>query len=274
MRVCRSVGGCVCVVVSLALAGCFQSSTLVKLNPDGSGTVEQTLTMNAQTLAQLSSLQAMGNSKDGASAKAESTEPFSEADAKAQAAKMGEGVTFVSSQKIQNGQFSGRKAIYAFKDVRKLALEEVNAPASGTSGMTTKSDDPPMTFTFKQLPNGDGLLTIDNAAARKGSGLPGGSGDGDANNPQAMQMMKMFLQGLKVDVAVQVGRIVKTNIPYVQGSTATLLSMDFDQLLADPTAFDRIQKAKTPDETRAALKTVKGIEVNLDPQLTLEFSSR
>lgn len=274
MRVCRSVAGFVCVVVSVAAAGCFQSSTLVKLNPDGSGTIEQTLTMNAQTLAQLSSLQAMGNSKDGTSAKASPTEPFSEADAKAEAAKMGEGVTFVSSQKIQNGQFSGRKAVYAFKDVRKLALEEVNAPASGTSGMTTKSDDPPMTFTFKQLPNGDGLLTIDNAAAKNGSGLPGGSGDSDSNNPQAMQMMKMFLQGLKIDVAVQVGRIVKTNIPYVKGGTATLLSMDFDQLLADPAAFDRIQKAKTPDETRAALKTVKGIEVNLDPQLTLEFSSR
>lgn len=275
MHVCRSVAGFVCVVASVALAGCFQSSTLVKLNPNGSGTIEQTMTMNAQTLAQLSAFSAMGNANKDKNAKSGSpdlTDPFSEAEAKAQAAKMGPGVTFVSSQKIQNGQYTGRKAVYAFQDIRKLALNEVNAPESGSSGMTTKSDDPPMTFTFKQLPNGDGLLTIDNASAKNGSGLPGSGGD--ASDPQAMQMMKTFLQGMKIDIAVQVGRVVKTNIPYVQGGTVTLLNMDFDKLLADPAAFDRIQKAKTPAETRAALKNVQGLEVNLDPQLSLEFSGR
>lgn len=275
MRACRSVAGFVCVVASVALAGCFQSSTLVKLNPDGSGTIEQTMTMNAQTLAQLSAFSSMAEANKDKNAKSEGTDlkdPFSEADAKAEAAKMGEGVTFVSSQKIQNGQYSGRKAVYAFKDIRKLALNEVNAPDTGSSGMSTKSDDKPMTFTFKQLPNGDGLLTIDNASAKNGSGLPGAGSD--ASNPQAMAMMKSFLQGMKIDIAVQVGRVVKTNIPYVQGGTVTLLNMDFDKLLADPTAFDRIQKAKTPEETRAAMKNVQGLQVNLDPQLTLEFSGR
>lgn len=273
MRACRSVAGFVCVVASVALAGCFQSSTLVKLNPDGSGTIEQTMTMNAQTLAQLSAFSQMSDANKDKTAKSGSdlNDPFSEADAKAEAAKMGPGVTYVSSQKIQNGQYTGRKAVYAFKDIRKLALNEVNAPEGGSSGMSAKSDDP-MTFTFKQLPNGDGLLTIDNASAKNGSGLPGAGGD--ASNPQAMQMMKTFLQGMKIDVAVQVGRVVKTNIPYVQGGTVTLLNMDFDKLLADPTAFDRIQNAKTPEETRAAMKNVQGLQVNLDPQLTLEFSGR
>ena len=42
-----------CAVVSLALGGCIQSSTLVKLMPDGSGTVEQTVTMSAQAVASL-----------------------------------------------------------------------------------------------------------------------------------------------------------------------------------------------------------------------------
>lgn len=275
MRVCRTVAGFVCVVASAALAGCFQSSTLVKLNPDGSGTIEQTMTMNAQTLAQLSAFSSMADAnkdKNGKSASKDLTDPFSEADARAEAAKMGEGVTFVSSQKIENGQFTGRKAVYAFKDVRKLAINEVNAPDSGSTGMTTKTDDPPMRFTFKQLPNGNGLLTIDNASAKNGSGLPGAGGD--ASNPQAMQMMKTFLQGMKIDIALQVGRVVRTNIPYVQGGTVTLLNMDFDKLLADPAAFDRIQQAKTPEETRAAMKNVQGLQVNLDPQLTLEFSGR
>ena len=274
MRVTRSIAGFVCVVASAALAGCFQATTLVKLNPDGSGTIEQTLTMNAQTLAQLSALSAMGNqSKDGKSGGTDLSDPFSEANARAEAAKMGPGVTFVSSQKVQDGQFTGRKAVYAFADIRKLRLNEVNAPDSSSTGLSAKSDDPPMSFTFQQLGNGDGLLTINNASATHGSGLPG-TGGSDANNPQAMQMMKMFLQGMKIDIAVQVGRVVRTNVPYVHGGTVTLLNIDFDQLLADPAGFDSLQKAKTPAETRAALKNVKGVEASLDPQLTIEFAGR
>lgn len=274
MRLTRSIAGFVCLVAAAALAGCFQSTTLVKLNPDGSGTIEQTMTMNAQTLAQLSALSAMGNqSKDGKSSGTDLSDPFSEAEAKAEAGKMGPGVTFVSSQKVQDGQFTGRKAVYAFTDIRKLALNEVNAPSSPSAGMTTKTDDSPMKFTFKQLPNGDGLLTIDNASATRGSGLPGVGGS-DANNPQAMQMMKMFLQGMKIDIAVQVGRVVQTNIPYVHGGTVTLLNIDFDQLLADPGALDTLQKAKTPAETTVALKNVKGIQATLEPELTIEFAGR
>ena len=64
-----------------------------------------------------------------------------------------------------------------------------------------------------------------------------------------------MLAGFRVDLTVQVGRVIKTNIPYVTGNTVTVLSVDFDQLLANP-----------------ALRSVKGAKINVEPELTIEFT--
>jgi hypothetical protein len=269
-----------CAALSLFLGGCIQSSTLVKLMPDGSGTVEQTLTMSAQAMAQLSALAAMGDQKEGKEAKETkdlTKDPFSEADARAAAAKMGEGVTFVSSEKIDTPDRKGRRAVYAFKDIRKLSLQEMNAPSEAGGGAEMAPKDPPMTFKFEQLPGGHGLLTILNtAAAKAGTSMP----DKPAaplkadESAQAMQMMKAFMGGLKVDVGIQVGKLVKTNIPYVSGGTVTLLSMDFDKALAEPALLEKLQQAKTLADTKAALKGAQGFKVNLDPELKIEFAGK
>jgi len=91
---------------------------------------------------------------------------------------------------------------------------------------------------------------------------------------QGIEMMKTFMKGLKIDVAVQVPRVIKTNSAYVDGRTVTLLSMDFDQVLADPKMLERMNNAKTLADSKALLKDFKGIKVNLQPQLTIEFAGR
>lgn len=269
-----------CAVVSLVLGGCIQSSTLVKLMPDGSGTVEQTVTMSAQAIAQLSALAAMGDQKDAKDSKETkdlTKDPFSEADARAAAAKMGDGVTFVSSEKIDTPDRKGRRAIYAFKDIRKLSLQEMSAPSEAAGGGDMAPKDPPMTFKFEQLPGGRGLLTIVNAAtAAKAAAVPAKpeTPQKPEEAAQNMQMMKALMGGMKIDVAIQVGKLVKTNIPYVSGGTVTLLSMDFDKALADPTMLEKLQQAKTLADTKAALKNAQGFKVNLDPELKIEFAGK
>ncbi|HEY3884966.1 MAG TPA: hypothetical protein VGL62_07150 [Vicinamibacterales bacterium] len=269
MRVWRLGAGVLCIAASAALAGCFQSSTIVKLQTDGSGTIEETLTMNTQAMSQLSAFAAMGNNGKGDASAPK--EVLSEADARAGAAKLGTGVTYVSSEKIQNADVTGRKVIYAFKDIRQLSIQEVNSPSHLGDG-SVSSTDAPMTFKLQQLPDGHSVLTIDNTAASKGSGIPGS--DNNRNGAQAAQMMKVLFHGLKINVEIRVGRLIRTNIPYVAGNTVTLLGIDFDQLLANPDAFDRLTNAKTPADTRAAIKQANGVKVNLDPQLTIEFASR
>jgi len=82
------------------------------------------------------------------------------------------------------------------------------------------------------------------------------------------------MKGLRVDVVIQVPRVIKTNSPYVDGSTVTLLSIDFDKVLEDPKMLERMNGATTLADTKAALKDFKGIKVNLAPQVTIEFAGK
>ncbi len=284
MRLFRTARIALCVLVAAAVSGCIQSSTVIKMKPDGSGTIEETMTMNAEAVAQFSAMAAMGD-KDKQGGKGSLDDMFSDKDARGAAAKMGQGVTFVSSEKIDTPDRKGMKAIYAFTDIRKISLEEMNAPGgvgSDAGGMSPGSKkDPPMTFQFQQLPSGNGLLTILQPGVEKAmnnTSKPDTSVDNQKIDPkiadQGLEMMKTFMKGLKVDVVVQVPRLVKTNSAYVNGGNVTLLSMDFDQVLADPTALKRMNDAKSLDDTKALLKGVKGVKVNLEPQLTIEFAGK
>ncbi len=282
MRLFRTARIALCAVVAAAVSGCIQSSTVIKMKPDGSGTIEETMTMSAEALAQFSAMAAMGSDKDHKNSKNPMDDVFSDKDARAQAAKMGQGVTFVSSEKIDTPDRKGMKAIYAFTDIRKITLQELNAPGGmngDAAGMTSGTQkDQPMTFQFTQLPGGDGLLTIAQPGVEKAmNSTPAKSKSDAAADPMAQQgleMMKTLMKGLKVDVVVQVPRLVKTNSAYVSGGNVTLLSMDFDQVLADPAALQKMNDAKSLDDTKALLKGVKGIKVNLEPKLTIEFAGK
>jgi hypothetical protein len=281
MRVLRLARVVLCAIAAAAVSGCIQSSTLIKLKPDGSGTIEQTLTMNADAVAQFSALGAMSDDKNKDKKPGGIDNLFSEADARAAVSKMGEGVTFVSSQKIDTPERKGMKAIYAFTDVRKLSVSEMTMPAGADSGASGAAGaapkDPPVTFTFKQLPGGNALLTILQPGVDKAMTNPQAKPDTAADpkmGAQGLEMAKAFMKGLKIDVAIQVPRVVKTNSAYVDGGTVTILSMDFDKVLADPSAIEKLNKAKTLADSKALLKDVKGIKVNLEPQVTIEFAGR
>jgi hypothetical protein len=278
MRVLRVARVAIAAIAAAAVSGCLQSSTIIKMKPDGSGTLEETITISAEAAGRLGALAAMDDKDKG---KGGIDDLFSEKEARGAAAKMGQGVTFVSSEKIDMPDRKGLKAIYAFTDIRTLSLEEMHAPNMGgdAGGMATAAaKDPPMTFDFKQLPGGHGLLTINQPGVDKA--LNGGDARPakDAVDPkmaaQGIEMAKAFMKGMKIDVLIQVPRVVRTNSPYVDGGGVTLLSMDFDKVLADPKALERMNGLTTLSETKAALKDFKGIKINLEPQVTIEFAGK
>jgi len=49
----------------------------------------------------------------------------------------------------------------------------------------------------------------------------------------------------------------------------TLVEVDVDSLLNDDALLSRLQAARTPDETKAILKSVPSLKVNLDPEITI-----
>jgi hypothetical protein len=82
-----------------------------------------------------------------------------------------------------------------------------------------------------------------------------------------------MLAGAHASIAVRpVGRLVGTNSAYVDGNRVTLIDFDLDQLLKDESTFNRLRDARTEEDAKAVLKDLPGIKVNLEPEITIEFT--
>ena len=90
------------------------------MKPDGTGTIEQTMLVNSSAMGMMSMMG--GGEEQGRQAQAGPGQLFSKEKLAAEAAKLGEGVTFVSSKPMTQGEMKGVKAIYAFTDFNKLKV--------------------------------------------------------------------------------------------------------------------------------------------------------
>jgi hypothetical protein len=265
-------------LLTLVLTGCINSSTLIKVKHDGSGTLEQTVLMNAQAFRGM--FTALG--ADGKPAQTGPT-AVNEADLKAAAAKMGEGVTFVSATplKAENG-FEGTKAVYAFTDITKLQVDQDPSMAGGTSVQVQRKPGKPVVFSMAKGANGTTVLTANftdmqqQAEARaKEQAPPQGTMSPDAISPQMMEMAKAMFNGFKVAIDLEVaGQIVKSSSEYVSGPRVTLLEMDLGELLKDEAKLKEIQAKLGPNPSVSELKPylagIKGLKIN-EPIVTVEF---
>jgi len=260
----------VVVLAAVSLTACLDSTTIVKVKPDGSGTVEQT------TLVNMAALKGMMPNTD----KPASGPVINRADLERTAERMGKGVRLVSAEPVKrdNG-FEGTKAIFAFDDINQVQVSQdpgMSGSADGRMSSEPTKDDP---VKFKLARNGStSVLTI--AFTDKpggGSGKPpADAGDvPDLTNPMMMNMIKTMFQGFKINIDLEVaGPIIKTNAEYVNGSRITLLEMDMEALLADEAKFKALQSKLGPDaslsEVKPYLKDIKGIKID-GPTITVEF---
>ncbi len=251
-------------------AGCFRSTTLITLRQDGSGTIEQEVGMTAQAAAMARGFR---DSADEKGAK-KGADLFTEADARKAGEQMG--VRFVSMEPIKSAQLEGYRAKYSFDDITKLTFGRKDASAASSGSPDPGAGLPPFGFSFQKGADG-AVLTVNMppmdssklgmGALGEAAGKPGAKPD-DAQAKQAMAMARMMMQGMFLDVTLAVdGRIRKTNAPYTSGSRVTLLQLDFDKMLQDATALDRMNSAKD----LKSLQNIPGLKVPTDQKLTVEF---
>lgn len=266
----RSIRLLVVLLAAASLTACLNSTTLVKLKPDGSGTVEQTTLMN---MAALKGMMGPNSQMNGPM--------MNQADLERTAKSMGEGVRLVSSEPIKgDGGFEGVKAIFAFDDINKIQVSQSPSMSGGTGARSSEptADDP---VKFKLTRSGGtstlSINFIDRPGAGKTDKTPASPpGDmPDLSNPMIMNMMKSMFQGFKINIGLEVvGSIVKTNAEYVSGSRLTLLELDVAAVLADEAKFKALQGKLGPDaslsEVKPYLKDIKGIKVD-GPSITVEF---
>jgi hypothetical protein len=270
----RSLAAVSLCALSLLLSGCFSDKTVMKVNADGSGTITVTTQMKTAALKQMKE---MAKAFGGDNAK--EPELFSEKEAKEKAAKMGEGVELVSCEPIKNSDAEGLKATYSFKDISKLKISEISEPPGGGGpGAPKGKAGPPLTFKFAKQANGNSLITILTPPLdTKTDANPGAAPAGGDIPDEQLGMMKEMIGGLKVSIQLEVaGKLVKTNSSHVEGSTVTLMEMDFDKIIADLPKFKKLvaSQPKSPEEAKALLKGFPGVKMNLEPETTIEFSGK
>ncbi len=255
---------------TFGLTACLDSTTLVKVKPDGSGTVEQTTLMNVAALKGM-----MGGAAGQMNGPMMNREELERT-----ATRMGDGVRLVSSEPIKGGNgFEGVKAIFSFDDINKIQVSQGPSLGGGGSRSSEPTSDDPVRF---KLTRSGGTSTLNiNFVDRPGAGKTGTvpnaqPGDmPDFSNPMIMNMIKAMFQGFKINIGLEVvGAIVKTNAEYVSGPRLTLLELDVAELLADEARFKTLQGKLGPDaslsEVKPYLKDFKGIKID-GPSITVEF---
>ena len=258
------------IATSVVLTGCINSTTLVKLKADGSGTVEQTTLVNVA---------AMKSMMPGMQQSGQAPNLVNRADLERTAASMGKGVRLLSAEPTKNDNgFEGVKAIFEFDDINQVQVSQDPNMSGGTSDArlsTEPTTDDPVKFKLTRT-GGTSVLTINFTDKPGGGGKPAQGGDmPDFSNPMMMGMIKSMFKGFKINIGLEVlGSIVKTNAEYVDGSRITLLEMDMESLLADEAKLKALQGKLGPDvslsEVKPYLKDIKGIKID-GPSISVEF---
>ena len=257
-------------VAAISLSACLNSTTLIKLKPDGSGTVEQTTLMNMAALKGMM----------GANAQQVPQGPMmNKADLERTAQRMGKGVRLLSTEPIKNANgFEGTKAIFSFEDINQIQISEDPSVSAREPGSNSGS---PVKFAFTKNPGGTSTLTINLNDRPMGGAAPKPQendkpGDmPDLTNPMMMNMIKTMFDGFKINIGLEVaGSIVKTNAEYVDGPHITLLEMDVVQLFADEAKLKALQGKIGPgasfSDVKPYLKDIKGIKID-GPSIRVEF---
>jgi len=100
MRIARLVAT---LLPALLLTGCLQSTALIKVNADGSGTLENQTLMTAAALAQIRQLAGLFGGTD-----TKPVDPFSEQQMRDLATQIGDGVTLISTRPLKSAGSIGR----------------------------------------------------------------------------------------------------------------------------------------------------------------------
>lgn len=273
----RRVGPALCLLAVLLLTGCFTHDTLVRVNPDGSGTVEQTVVFQGPMLEMM---QSFGPSGAEGGMELYSMEELEEA-----AAEMGEDVRLVSVDSVftETGG-RGYTATYAFDDIRSLNInqsptDDISTPSGGPGGMDmAEAESKDIRFDFS--PGSPARLTIfvpppdpDSLATQPADTVMAVQAD-SAQQAMQLAMLKQMLQGGGISLALEVnGSLQETNATHRDENRITLMAFDFDALLGNEEQLRTISTAqpKTVAEARALMEDIEGLTAEMQETVTVHF---
>ena len=259
---------------ALALSGCFQMHLLLRLDEDGSGTIEETVLLSNMIVSMMESF-------------ADSTGTSSlidEARLIARADSFGPGVRFLRADSIAEGGMQGYRAVYAFDDVNTIRLRDdpQALDMGGDSGGETKGLGLVTTFAYTpgelriRSPH-EGVESVEpidpDVLAAKTDSIR-----------QSMQETGPLLRGMLGNASLSYtvtlpGPITETDAQFATDSTVTMAHIDFgaylDLMEENPELAARLDLTTTDAERRALLRQLEdrdGLQFEPAEEVVVRFS--
>ncbi|NWF90202.1 MAG: hypothetical protein HXY50_12170 [Ignavibacteriaceae bacterium] len=264
-------------ILAILFTGCIEMHTVITVKKDGSGLVEENIFVGKEIIKMFTEF---------AAAFADSTQPpqefnlFEEEKIKAKTSELGEGVEFVSVKTIKTDEKEGYTAIYKFKDINKVKVNQDPSDEMPMAEPAQDTDPAEKLVHFKFIKGSPNKIIFSLPDEKKkevkaqeetsqlNSETPAEPDTADFEN------MVKFMKNMKAKVELKIdGEIVNTNATHVDGNTVTLFDIDFGQLIADKDKLEQFKKFN-PDsfeEVKKLVKDIPGIKVELNKEVFIEF---
>jgi hypothetical protein len=262
------------------LCGCFTSSLVVTVRPDGSATVEQRTTVRPAAMIEFEKLASPGVASSAPDPAALAREIQQDLDETVRALRL-RNLVRVRSEPVNTPDSTGWVLTYDVDDVTATALDLVPrlfgmsagygipiAAKDRAAGTTTR-----VTATLEPVAGGLQRLTFH---------LPRCGLDPSAEPPAAwatgsaaeMAALKKLMAGSRVTVAVEsAAPIVATNSPFRQDNRVTLLDADVEQALFSKQIGMMATTPATFQELLNAFADLPGVTLAREPDVWIEFEN-
>jgi hypothetical protein len=254
---------------ALALMGCLETVTLVHVNKDGSGTIEQSVVIS-NSFKEL--MLGFGGSE-------EDFDLLDKEELESKAASFGSGVRFVSAEALETESGSGYKAVYAFDDITAVRVNQnpgdnLPTPDSGQEGEEPEGEF--LSFAFRPgRPGKTAWLTVRRPELELEDSQEEGEPEASAGSSEEIpDMLKDLYRDMRIEIALEVeGDIVETNATYAEGSRVTYMALDFGKLLESEETFTRLMESnpESLEELKELIRDYPGIQMELEEEVRIGF---
>ncbi len=285
------------------LSGCIQNDTVIQVHPDGSGFIRETVLYSNTMLDFMVSMAQMDNpgdkddhtpNKESNGAQGSPPKPVKKTrddiirdmakDAGKQVRQFGGAVTFIESKPFKTETAGGYTALYSFKDINMIRVnqnpgDKVEGDKSKNNGGVKKEET--LSFQFEKgspsrltvlSPELKGIGGEKSSADEKTKGI--GDSTGKPPEKESLDMLKAMFQDMKLSISLSiVGTITRTNATYRDGTTLTLMEIDFGKIVGDYELLKKMNEAKpqSVEETKTLLKGLPGFRLELNYPVVVEF---
>ena len=265
-------------LVSCGLAGCFQVDQVITLSPDGSGIIEETFMISRKVSESMGALAGGMSEQAGAegSVKAPPKEQsfFKDEEIKKRGERYGEDVRFVRMERVANQQFEGYKAVYSFKNINKLRLDQGPPGMPGQAGQG--SEPAPSGTEFVFTPGKTARLIV--KQQKKKAAAEGEISDttppARESSAEELAMVRQMFDGLRIFTTLVIkGKVIDSNATHRTGSTITLAEIDFGKILDKPELLAKMAAVPPGDQTAAMemIRNFPGMKIDMNDELRISF---